>query len=238
MNNSTKVNIVLGILVLMMGAALYLVYHKLQNKDQDFEAFKIALSNKLDTFTNKQGQQIATVQAAQFADRSSFKDAIKQLNAQGVNIQSKIDGNTQGLILLDKKIGGTFTGKTDVTKLDTVKNDTLKAKNGKDSIGTMVWPTYAFNDSNKFYHLYGNVSHFGYHITPLYYDSTELKPTLINGGLFKSSVLGVQSLNKNPYAKTTGLKYLTIKKTPAPIWKLISIIGILGGGIFIGTHIK
>lgn len=227
----------MAIVIVMLGTGLYLFYKKSQDNKQDYEAFKIAMSNKLDTFTNKQGQQIATVQAAQFADKASFSDAIKQLNAQGANIQSKIDRNTQGLILLDKKIGGTLTGTTTIGRNDTVKNKIL-TKSGKDSTILTIYPEYKIDTATKWYNLTATIGYRHYTITPLFFDSTELKPTLMNGGFFKASVLGVQSLSKNPYAKTTGLKYLTIKKTPAPIWKVISIIGILGAGIFVGTHIK
>lgn len=237
MNNSTKwiIGILTGLVIVLI-IGITILYKDNKDNKNDYNALKTALDSKFTTFTNKQGQQIAQVQAAVFANSNDFKDAIKQLNTGGANIQSKIYHNTQGLILLDKQVGGLLTGKTSVGKNDTV-TITEKTKAGKDTTERQLFPEYTINDSTKWYKLKGVVGYNKYSVTPLFYDSTELMPTNINGGFFKKSVLGVQSLNKSPYAHTTGLKYLQLKKTPAPVWKVIGGIAIFAGGFYIGHHL-
>lgn len=221
------------ILIAILGIAIYFVWHQNNNNKQDLDAFKTAMSDKFTTFTNKNGQQVAQVQAAVFATTGNFQSAVKQLNAAGANIQSKIDNATQGLILLDKKIGGELSGTTKIIGEDTIKK-TVETKGGKDSTTLTVLPEYKIDTLTKWYSLNGTVGPKKYVITPMFFDSTELKPTMLKGGFLKPSILGVQSLNKNPYANTTGLKYLSIKKTPAPVWKVLGIVGLLGAGIYLG----
>lgn len=228
--------IALVVLVIILAIIVTLLYKANRDKANDYQAMQIALSNKLDTFTKKNGEQIAKVQAAVFATNGGMKDAVKQLNQQGANIQSKVDNATQGLILLDKKIGGTLKGNTTISKEDTV-TETTKTKTGKDSSITTILPEYKIDTTTKWYSLTGTVGPKRYAITPVYYDSTELLQHNINGGFLKPSVFGIESLNKNPYAKTTGLKYLQVKKTPAPIWKLIGGILIFTGGVYLGHHL-
>lgn len=219
-----------AILIIILAIGLTIIWRQNKGNSDDFKAYKIAMSNDFKTFTDKQGHQIAQVQAAVFDRSADFKSAVADLNKNGANIQSKIDNNTQGLILLQKKVGGQLSGTTKIVKLDTVQGDSRS----KTDTAIKIYPVYAIDTTTKWYKLSGTIGYKKYEVTPLFYDSTELKPTMINGGFFKKSVLGVESLNHSPYAVTTGLKYLTVKKTPAPVWKLLGIIAILGSGIYLG----
>lgn len=232
MNNSLTNKLLIGqaVLIVILLIGITIIWKQNKSNGDDLKAYKIAMSNDFKTFTDKNGHEIAQVQAAVFDRDADFKSAVAELNKNGANIQSKIDNNTQGLILLQKKVGGQLTGSTKIVKIDTVKATTDK----RDSSSLKIYPIYAIDTTTKWYKLSGTVGFRKYELTPLFYDSTELKPTMINGGLFKKSVLGVESLNHSPYAVTTGLKYLTVKKTPAPVWKLLGIIAILGSGIYLG----
>lgn len=226
--------IVQTVFIAVLAIALYFVWHQSKSNGDDLNAYKIAMSNNMKTFTDQNGHLIAQVQAAVFDKDADFKSAIAELNKNGANIQSRIDNNTQGLILLQKKVGGLLTGKTSISGSDTAITKG-KTASGRDTTFHTIYPEYAINDTtNKWYRLTGTVGYNSYRLSPLFYDSTELKPTLINGGFFKKSVLGVESLNHSPYAQTTGLKYLTVKKTAAPFWKVLGIIAIFGGGIYAG----
>ena len=238
MNITNKLLIFQTALIVLLAIALYFTWRKSNENGDDLKAYQISLSNKLKTFTDENGHLVTQAQAAVFDDNKNFDAAVKAINASGGNILSKIDGKTQGLILLQKQIGGQLNGKTEIGKSDTVKI-IEKTKAGKDSSSQKVYPQYTINDTtNKYYKLFGVVGYDKYQLTPTFLDSTELKPTMINGGLFKKSVLGVEELNHNPYAKTTGLKYLQVKKTPAPIWKIVGIIGVAAGGIYLGHKLQ
>lgn len=236
MTTQTKISLVLAAFVIILVIALSIVWKKMANKTQDDAAFKIAMSNKIDTLTKKNGEQLARVQAAVFATTGGMQDAVKQLNQQGANIQSKVDNSTQGLILLEKKIGGELKGSTTIDKQDTVTAE-VKTAAGKDSTVKTIYPEYKIDTITKWYSLSGTVGHKNYSLLPMFNDSTELIQKNISGGFLKPSVFGIESLNKNPYAKTTGLKYLQVKKTQAPVWKVIGGILIFVGGVYLGHHL-
>ena len=227
---------IIGLLiVLIFGLVIAVVFlnNRLKNSSNDYAAFKQSMDNSFKKFTDKNGNEIAQVKAAVFSNTATFGDAVKKLNAAGANIQSKINNDTQGLILINKQVGGELTGKTTIAKEDTIKNGTTKS--GADSI--KIYPIYAVNDSNKHYSIVGEVGFNGYKLKPLFFDSTEVMPKLINNGFLKRSVLGVEVLNKSPYSKTTGLKFLQVKKNPAPVWEVVKLIGIGLGGIWLGTKL-
>jgi hypothetical protein len=219
-------------IIVVLLAAIFIMKKKLDENKDDLAAFKISMSSKLDTIRNKQGQQTASVPVAVYADISNLKATVAQLNSQGANIQSKVDGNTQALVLLSKTIGMTIHGTTTVTGFDTIskvtpgKTDTMK-----------IYPTYGIDTVTKWYNIKASVGPKVFTITPVFYDSTELKGELVSQGFFKPSVLTAFSLNKNPYANTTGLKSFIVRKEPAPVFKYILIALGAAGGFYLGQHL-
>jgi hypothetical protein len=236
-SNTNKLLLGLVLLIVILIGAIVILSKRLSDSTDDFKAYQQAMSNEFRTFTDKNGKEVAEAKAAVFATNSGMQDAVKQLNANGANILSKIDSRTQGLILLSKSLGGEIKGKTTVIGHDTVRSKEIAA-NGKDTSSLKSYPVYEIKDSTQWYSINGKVGVNGYVLHPQFADSTELKLTDINNGFFKPSYLGVQSLNKSPYAKTTGIKYLQVKKNPAKVWTLIKVVSILGAGFYLGTQIK
>lgn len=241
--NANKIFIALVIIILLLGGVvIYEIHTKGELKD-DYAASKTALSNTFTKALNAQGQEIATVKAAVFASSKNAQDIVAQLNKNGANIQSKIDGQTQSLTLIDKKIGGIITGKSTVAGYDTVKNKYAGRTGGsKDSLkkndSLTVWPIYSVADSTKWYTLNGIVGHDHFKIVPYFKDSTELKFEMVKNGFLKPRVLTATSLSKNPFSVTTGFKSLVVQKQPAPVVKYIAIVGALVGGIVIGAKVS
>src|ERR1700761_3784811 len=132
MNITNKLLIFQTALIVLLAIALYFTWRKSNENGDDLKAYQISLSNKLKTFTDENGHLVTQAQAAVFDDNKNFDAAVKAINASGGNILSKIDGKTQGLILLQKQIGGQLNGKTEIGKSDTVKI-IEKTKAGKDS---------------------------------------------------------------------------------------------------------
>lgn len=222
-----------GLILILVVAVGYLIKSQ-RDAINDYSALQIAMNNSIKQFKDKDGNVVTQTEAANFATTGALANAVKLLNTQGDNILSKVDNQTQGLILLNKTVGGLIKGKTTVVAIDTV-TDTLKSKAGKDSaIAKEVWPTYRLKDSTKFYKIDGTVGKEGFAVTPLFKDTSELKPTMLRQGLFKPSILGIQEINHNPYSSTYGLKYLQVKKSIAPIWKILGISSIFIGGIYVG----
>lgn len=226
----------MGILILVLIGAIVILVRQQQKTSEDYSAFKTAMSNEFKQFKNSDGQTVSQVNAAKFATTEALNDAVKQLNSQGAHILSKVDNQTQGLILLSNQVGGIIKGKTSVVRIDTVKADTVKGKNGKDSVEkiTTTWPVYGIDTTNHFFSLKGNVGKYGFKITPLFIDTIEIKPTMLKQGLFKPRILGAQEINHNPYSTTKGFKYFQLQKTSAPIWKIAGIIAIFGAGLYAG----
>lgn len=223
----------LAIILILVAAVAILVKKADANKD-DLTAYQQAMSNKFDTIRNKIGQQTASVPVSVFSDLKSMKAAIGQLNASGANIESKVDGNTQSLTLLAKRIGTTIQGTTKIVGQDTAKVNAIAGR--PDTIKT--YPIYGIDTINKFYSLKGEVGFKHYKLTPVFFDSTEFKGELVSHGLFKAGELTAFSLNKNPFASTTQLKSLVVKKTAAPVWKYVWIAIGAAGGFYLRTHYK
>lgn len=226
-----KVFVAMLAVIVILVAAIAIIIKRLDVQKDDNKAFQQAMSAKFDTIRNKMGQQTATVPASVFSDIKTLKSAVGQLNANGANIQSKIDGNTRALVLLAKNIGATIKGTTTIASYDTVKSQTKAGI--KD---TLIFPNYAIDTVNKFFSLKGLVGNKHFEITPVFYDSTEVKGEVVSHGIFKKGELTAFALSKNPYATTTQFKALTVQKTPAPIWKIVLIILGASGGFYLGTH--
>lgn len=220
----------LGLIIILI-AAIAVMWKRFDVQRDDNKAFQEALSSKFDTIRNKIGQQTASVPVSVFSDIQTLKSAVGQLNANGANIQSSVDRNTKALVLLSKNIGVTIKGTTKIVSYDTVKSKTIAGV--KD---TLLFPNYSIDTTNKFFSLKGLVGNKHYEITPVFYDSTEVKGEWVSHGLFKKGELTAFALSKNPYATTTQFKALTVQKTPAPIWKITLIILGASAGFYLGTH--
>lgn len=230
MNLMNKIFLGMIGLIIVLVAAIAVIVKKLDAQKDDNKAFQQAMSNKFDTLRNKMGQQTASVPAAVFSDIKSLKQSVDEQNKAGANIQSKIDNQTQALILLSKTIGTTIKGATTIKSFDTVK-----IAGTKDSVKT--FPVYAIDTANKFYSLKGTVGFKHYELTPRFLDSTEIKGELVGHGLFKPGELIAFALSKNPFATTTQFKALVVKKTPAPVWKYVFIGLGFAGGVYVGQHV-
>lgn len=232
---SVNIKIFFGflIVIVLLVAVIFIMKKRMDENRDDLSAFKQAVSSKFDTLRNKMGQQTASVPTAVFADIATLKSTVAELNAQGANIQSKLDNQTQSLILLSRTIGTTIKGTTKITGYDTVMRRALAGL--KDSL--KVYPTYSLDTTNKWFTLKGTVGPKQYVITPFFYDSTELKGELVSHGFFKPAVLTAFSLNKNPFANTTSFKSFIVKKEPAPVFKWILFGAAVGGGFYLGQHI-
>lgn len=232
---SLNVKIFLGflIVIILLLGAIFIMKRKLDENKSNLAAFQQAISSKFDTIRNAQGQQTASVPTAVFADIATLKATVDQLNARGANIQSKLDNQTQSLILISRTIGTTIRGSTKITGYDTVMRRAIAGL--KDSM--KVYPTYSLDTTNKWFSLKGTVGPKQYAITPVFYDSLELKGEFISHGLFKKAELTGFALSKNPFANTTSFKSLVLKKEPAPVLKWILIVGGVAGGFYLGQHI-
>jgi hypothetical protein len=230
---NTKIFFGFAVVIVLLLAAIFIMKKKLDENKDDLSAFKQAMSSKFDTLRNKMGQQTASVPASVFADISSLKATVAELNAQGANIQSKIDRNTQSLVLLDRTIGTTIKGSTKITGFDTVRARAIAGK--PDTI--KAYPTYAIDTATKWYSLKGTVGPKQYAITPVFNDSIELKSEFVSHGLFKKSELTGFALSKNPFANTSGFKSLVLQKQPAPVLKYILVVLGAAGGFYLGQHI-
>lgn len=233
MSTNTKIVLALLVVVAILIGAILIMKKKLDENRSNLAAFQQAISSKFDTMRNAQGQQTASVPTAVFADISTLKATVAQLNAQGANIQSKLDNQTQSLILLSRTIGTTIRGSTKIIGFDTVMS--RSAAGLKDTL--KVYPTYSLDTTNKWFSLKGTVGPKQYAITPVFYDSLELKGELISHGLFKKAELTGFALSKNPFANTTSFKSLVLKKEPAPVFKWILIGASVAGGFYLGQHI-
>lgn len=234
-NKKTIIWLVVGVLVVIGALVALIIYQSsvIKRNSMDMDAFKVAISNEMKVTRDKDGNEIAAVKSAVFASATEMKAAVEYLNKQGANIKSQVDGNTRSLILLDKTIGGKLEGKTTVSGYDTVKS-TAKADSGKE---VKVWPVYSINTTEKWYSLSGKVGHNGYQLTPLFYDSTEIKGQLVKNGFFKPRLLTASALSKNPYAKTTGLKSIVLEKQPAPVWGWVERFGLFLVGLYAGIKL-
>lgn len=233
MSTNTKMFLGFLLVVILLLAAIFIMKKKLDENKNNLAAFQQAISSKFDTMRNAQGQQTASVPTAVFADISTLKATVAQLNAKGANIQSKLDNQTQSLILLSRTIGTTIKGTTKITGFDTVMRRATADQ--RDTIKLLA--TYSVDTTNKWFSLKGTVGPKQYVITPVFFDSTEFKGELVSHGFFKPAVLTAFSLNKNPFANTVGFKSFIVKKEPAPVFKWILIGASVAGGFYLGQHI-
>jgi hypothetical protein len=217
----------IGIVAILL-LTIFLIIKQNNNSQKDFKAAFQALENRFDTVSNKFGQQTASVPVAEFTTDKALVMAVEKLNERGDRIESKVNKNTEQLVLFSKRLSATIEGKSTVIKYDTAHN-----------VGEQpsIMPTYGIADSTKWYTIKGWVSKDRFVLTPMFVDSTEMKLDRVGGGLFKSSVLTASAFQKSPYAKATQFKVLTVKKEPAPIWGYIKALSILGGGIYLGTKL-
>lgn len=225
-----KIFVAMLAVIVILVAAIAVIIKRLDVQKDDNKAFQQAMSSKFDTIRNKMGQQTASVPVSVFSDIKTLKSAVGQLNANGANIQSAVDGNTRALVLLSKNIGTTIKGTTKIASYDTVHNTIAGIRD------TLIFPNYSIDTTNKFYSLKGLVGNKHFELTPVFFDSTEVKGEWVSHGLFKKGELTAFALSKNPYATITQFKALTVQKTPAPIWKIALIVLGAGGGFYLGTH--
>lgn len=225
-----KIFVAMIAVIIILVAAIAVIVKRLDVQRDDNIAFQQAMSSKFDTMRNKIGQQTASVPVAVFSDIATLKSAVGQLNANGANIQSAVDGNTRALVLLSKNIGTTIKGTTKIVSYDTTHSTIAGARD------TFMFPNYSIDTANKYFSLKGLVGNKHFELTPVFFDSTEVKGEWVSHGLFKKGELTAFALSKNPYATTTQLKALTVQETPAPIWKIALIVLGAGGGFYLGTH--
>lgn len=223
---TTPEKIIIGLVAVLGASTGYNIYqnHKLQDAQADTKATMTALFAKPVITHDVAGHEVATINTAQFATAKQMQAVISQLNTiPGNNIISKVDNNTQALLLLDKKIEalahGGFVG--------VIKHDTV---NG------VSYPEYTYKDSTQWFK-YSDTAGYNKHALRFsFVDSTELK-TQEKYHFFKANTVTVSAVSKNPYANTTGMKSLVLKKSNAPVWDWLLKGAIFVGGVYLGSKV-